>query len=136
MAQLIKNYGKVDIGVSINRSNGQPMDPTEIWYDLDALKAYAKTNQAYVGQKVTYIDADGNTHHYEIVGEGENGTIQSYSTGDGGGTTFTTDETLTLSNGVLSVNTTDTPEADNTLPITAGAVYAQLGNIEVLLKTI
>ena len=56
--------------------------------------------------------------------------------GTGGGTTFTTDETLTLSGGVLSVNTTDTPSADNTLPITAGAVYTQLGNIEILLETI
>ena len=27
-------------------------------------------------------------------------------------------------------------EADNTLPITAAAVYAELGNIEVLLGTI
>lgn len=49
---------------------------------------------------------------------------------------FTTDETLTLENGVLSVNTTDSPEGDSTLPITAGAVYTQLGNIEILLGTI
>ena len=38
--------------------------------------------------------------------------------------------------GVLSVNTADKPEADNTLPITSAAVDASIGNIAVLLGTI
>ena len=45
-------------------------------------------------------------------------------------------ETLTLDNGVLKVNTTNSAEADNTLPITSAGVYTQLGNIQVLLETI
>lgn len=50
---------------------------------------------------------------------------------------FETDETLTLSeDGVLSVNTATDVEADNTLPITAAAVYTTVGNIEILLSTI
>ena len=49
---------------------------------------------------------------------------------------FKTDETLTLENGILSVNTADAAEADNTLPITSAAVHTQIGNIEVLLKTV
>lgn len=49
---------------------------------------------------------------------------------------FETDETLTLKNGVLSVNTTDRVEQDNTLPITSAGVYTTVGNIEALLKTI
>lgn len=55
-----------------------------------------------------------------------------------GGVSFTTDETLNLDpeTGVLSVNTADKPEADNTLPITSAAVYATVGNIEALLATI
>lgn len=56
--------------------------------------------------------------------------------GGGGGTSFTTDETLTLKNGVLSVNTADTAEKDNTLPITSSAVYTTVGNINALLETI
>lgn len=47
-----------------------------------------------------------------------------------------TDETLIIKDGVLSVNTTDQMEQDNTLPITSAGVYATVGNIEVLLKTI
>ena len=52
------------------------------------------------------------------------------------GTKFTTDETLSLENGVLSVNRATELEEDNTLPITSAAVAATVGNIEVLLKTI
>lgn len=53
-----------------------------------------------------------------------------------GGVQFETDETLTLKDGVLSVNTTNDMEQDNTLPITSAGVYATVGNIEALLKTI
>lgn len=55
---------------------------------------------------------------------------------NGGGVSFETDDTLTLKDGVLSVNTTDQMEQDNTLPITSAGVYATVGNIEALLKTI
>lgn len=53
------------------------------------------------------------------------------------GVDFTTDATLSLSSeGVLSVNTADAVEEDNTLPVTSAAVHTTVGNIEVLLKTI
>lgn len=70
----------------------------------------------------------------------ENGNVEievSGGGGSGGGTSFTTDETLTLgADGVLRVNTTDQMEQDNTLPITSAGVFATVGNIEALLKTI
>lgn len=52
------------------------------------------------------------------------------------GVDFETDHTLTLQDGILSVNTTNDMEQDNTLPITSAGVYATVGNIEALLKTI
>jgi hypothetical protein len=52
------------------------------------------------------------------------------------GVNFETDHTLTLKDGILSVNTTDQMEQDNTLPMTSAGVYATVGNIEALLKTI
>lgn len=52
------------------------------------------------------------------------------------GVQFETDNTLILQDGVLSVNTTDQMERDNTLPMTSAGVYAAVGNIEALLKTI
>ena len=53
-----------------------------------------------------------------------------------GGINFKPDETLSLKDGILSVNTADVAEADNTLPITSAAVHTQIGNIEMLLQTI
>lgn len=38
--------------------------------------------------------------------------------------------------GVLSVDTTNDAERDNTKPITSAGVYTQLGNIEVLLASL
>ena len=52
------------------------------------------------------------------------------------GTTFETDETLTLKDGVLSVNRATEVEQDNTLPITSAAVYTTVGNIGAILDTI
>lgn len=69
----------------------------------------------------------------------ESGT-QAFDVMDGedaeGGVDFETDETLSLVNGVLSVNRAFDLEADNTLPITSAAVYETVGNIEILLGTI
>ena len=53
-----------------------------------------------------------------------------------GGVDFTTDKTLTLKDGVLSVNTADEVEADNTLPVTSAAVHTTVGNLEILLSLI
>lgn len=63
-------------------------------------------------------------------------TIPALLAAGGGGTSFTTDDTLTLENGVLSVNTADAVESDNTLPITSAAVQTTVGNINALLETI
>ena len=56
--------------------------------------------------------------------------------GGGGGVYFETDETLSLVDGVLGVNTAHEPDPDNTLPITSAAVYTTVGNINALLETI
>ena len=52
------------------------------------------------------------------------------------GTSFTTDETLKLVDGALSVNLSESVEKDDTLPITSAAVYTEVGNINALLETI
>lgn len=43
---------------------------------------------------------------------------------------------LKLENNVLSVDTADEVEQDNTKPVTSGAVHMKIGNIEALLATI
>lgn len=49
---------------------------------------------------------------------------------------FTTDDTLVLADGVLSVKTVNKAEQDNKLPITSSGVYDQLGDIKSLLLLI
>ena len=76
------------------------------------------------GHRVTVTDKEG-TKSFDVM-DGK----------DGKGVDFETDETLILRDGVLCVNTTNDMEKDNTLPITSAGVYATVGNIEALLKTI
>ena len=66
-AEKLMSFGK-----SFSRLSGQPLDKSEIWYnDLDALKAYAKTDAAFVGQKVVYINTtDKTVTHYSVELDG------------------------------------------------------------------
>lgn len=63
--------------------------------------------------------------------------VKAYLAENPAGVNFEADgTTLILKDGVLSVNTTNEMEQDNTQPITSAGVYATVGNIEALLKTI
>jgi hypothetical protein len=64
------------------------------------------------------------------------GAISKDDIPTGGGSGFQIDETLILKDGILGVNTTNDMEQDNTLPITSAGLFAAVGNIEALLKTI
>lgn len=54
----------------------------------------------------------------------------------GEGVSFEPDETLTLKDGILAVNTADEPVEDDVRPITSGAVYNEFSKAVALLKTI
>lgn len=74
------------------RANGQPLDSSEIYYSLAAAKDYAKTDIAYIGQKIVVIENNVVTH-YSIEDEagnlkelgskpvGDNHSIEVSSTG-------------------------------------------------------
>lgn len=53
-----------------------------------------------------------------------------------GGVQFETDSTLSLKEGVLSVNTAEEAEENNNLPITSHAVYNEFSKAVALLRTI
>ena len=63
---------------------------------------------------------------YDGQALGGGGGAGGYAIGDG----------LKVENGKLSVDTATTAEQDNTKPITSGAVYTAVGNINALLATI
>ena len=49
---------------------------------------------------------------------------------------YTAGDNIKIDGNVISVITTNEAEDDNTRPITSAGVYAQIGNINVLLSTI
>lgn len=97
---------------------------------LESLEGYSPSvhlERKENGVLLTAINQDG--QESQMIYDGRDG--------DGsGGVDFTTDETLTLENGILSVNRATDVEQDNTLPITSAAVYETVGNINALLASI
>ena len=68
---MAKLYGEIaakallTLDKSFARANGQPLDASEVYYSLEAAKAYAATAQAYIGQKIVVIE-DGVVSHYSV----------------------------------------------------------------------
>ena len=87
---------------------------------------------------------------YNITGEikkqtGINGSVKNLEniSGDlnvsgfgGGETNYIIGDGLKVTGNVLSVDTTNLVEKDNTKPITSSAVFTTVGNIEIILGTI
>ena len=76
------------------------------------------------------------TSRIPSVNDSDNGKLLTVKDGKWTVGELTTDESLSYEGGVLSVNTAEGADPDNTLPITAAAVASTVGNIEILLKTI
>lgn len=70
--------------------------------------------------------------------ESEDGkpTYDGKALGGGGAGGYAIGDGLKVENGKLSVDTATAAEQDNTKPITSGAVYTTVGNINALLATI
>lgn len=89
-----------------------------------ALNTAARHTHANKSVLDKFAETDGKpTYDGKVLGEGGAG---GYAIGDG----------LKVENGKLSVDTATVAEQDNTKPITSGAVYTAVGNINALLATI
>lgn len=122
---------------AMSRGQALPLDASEIYATLDEAEVYAATSAiAYPGQTIKVKMDDGKYHSYILQPSTSGYKLEEISAGSSGGVNFDVDGTLKLENGILSVNTTNDIEQDNTLPITSAGVYDIVGNIETLLKTI
>ena len=76
---MAKLYGEIaakallTLDKSFARANGQPLDASEVYYSLQAAEDYAKTAQAYIGQKIVVIE-NGVVTHYSV--EDAEGTLK------------------------------------------------------------
>ena len=137
------DFGKLNFSTSFNPTSAFPLDARCYFNSLALAKAAAATAEEVGSSNTVYhygmkllVDDGASAKWYTIQ---RDRTLLEDGTGSGGnsgGTSFTTDASLSLVNGVLKVNTTNEAAADNTLPITSAGVYTQIGNIDILLKTI
>lgn len=120
---------------AMSRGQALPLDASEVYGSIAEAENYATTSAiAYPGQTIKALGDDGKYHIFTLQPSETGYALEEVS--GSSESDFKTNETLTLKDGVLSVNTTDVMEEDNTLPITSAGVYATVGNIETLLKTI
>ena len=74
----------MSFGKSFSRMNGQPLDESEVWYNLDDLRAYAAGNSAYVGMKLVYVDeTNQKVYQYSVQYDGSVKEIGTVPVGDG-----------------------------------------------------
>ena len=97
-------YTAMSMPKAINRTNPQPVDKTLVWNSLEALRNYAATDPvAYVGQVLSLVAYDADTAKITEVKayiiKDEAGTIEEV-----GSATLGDDKTITLEEGVLSLN--------------------------------
>lgn len=74
----------------------------------------------------------------QVLTKTEDGNVWTYPSGGGGGGSYTIGAGLKLDpeSNILSVDTADAVEQDNTRPVTSAAVFTTVGNIDALLATI
>lgn len=137
------DYGKLNFSVALNPTSAFPLDARCYFNSLALAKAAAATAERvgskdtvyYYGQRLMVDLLDGSTPKWYIIQS--NGTLIEEGLTLIGGASFTTDKTLTLGDDdVLKVNTTEKIEPGNMLPVTANAVYNQIGVVDDLLETI
>ena len=78
--------GLMTFDKSFSRSNGQPLDSTEVFYSLVAAQDYAKTDVAYVGQKIVVVetvDEATTVTHYGVEADGSLKELGAIPVGDG-----------------------------------------------------
>jgi hypothetical protein len=89
---MAKLYGKIKASElmtfdkSFARSNGQPLDSTEVFYSLTEAQEYASTDVAYIGQKIVVIETaneETTVTHYSIEADNSLKELGVTLVGDG-----------------------------------------------------
>ena len=106
MAEFLKKseYVQMSMPKAMNRTNPAPLDASAVWTSLDELKNYAATNPvAYVGQVLSLVayneETQAITEVKAYIIKDTEGNIEEV-----GSATLGDDKTITLDNGVLSLN--------------------------------
>ena len=83
MANIVKNNSYMEFPLQIKRQYAAPIDFNEVWYDLEALKAYAKSGAtSYAGQTVKFID-ESKENAITVYTIGADGSLITSGVNDG-----------------------------------------------------
>lgn len=93
-----ENVALMSFGKAMSRMAAQPIDESEVWYDLAALTEYAKNGEtAYVGMKVTYVDEENSkVYQYSIQTDGTLKEIGVAPIGDDASITVTAEGLVSI----------------------------------------
>lgn len=101
MAILKKTFDASALPIAFSRGNPIPLDKTSIWFKMEDLVAYAKTDAtAYVGQILSLIDETNTTATAYIITNtaGDLKEVGSATIGDNNTITLNSDGVLALAN--------------------------------------
>lgn len=113
---MAKIYGAIGASAlmtfdkSFSRSNGQPLDSTEVFYSYDAAVTYAAGEVAYVGQKIVVVesvDEVTTVTHYSIEPDNTLKELGTTPVGDDKSIVVAEDGTISLK-GVTELTFTET----------------------------
>ena len=141
------SLGKIRRGATPSKQPPQPPTPSwpeqieeAIQKNADDLEKHAKDQEnphQVTAAQAGAIPASAKGTPGGVATLGDDGKVPREQLPDGGGgTTFTPGAGILLQDGVLSVDTADAVEQDNTLPVTSAAVFVEVGNIDALLSQI
>lgn len=138
------DFGKLNFSVSFNPTSAFPLDARSVFDSLESAQAAAQnavevgsSNGTYYHGQILIVVTDSDSKVYQIQPDN---TLKELGTGSGGGGTggYIIGEGLHLDEGTntLSVEIADTVEEDNPNPVSSGAVYTVVGNVNELLEEI
>lgn len=113
---MAKIYGAIGASAlmtfdkSFSRSNGQPLDSTEVFYSYDSAVAYAASEVAYVGQKIVVVETVNEVTtvtHYGIEPDNTLKELGTTPVGDEKSIVVAEDGTISLK-GVAGLTFTET----------------------------
>ena len=113
---MAKIYGAIGASAlmtfdkSFSRSNGQPLDSTEVFYSYDAAVTYAASEVAYVGQKIVVVETINEVTtvtHYSIEPDNSLKELGTTPIGDEKSIVVAEDGTISLK-GVTGLTFTET----------------------------
>lgn len=136
MGDVVQHTNKINVYIpsSLSGDAHWPEIPSAFTKFEDEIKGYVAEAQEAAQQAAETIPPGGDTG--QVLGKLSPADRDIGWVTPSGGGGYQIGDGLKLKDGVLSVNTVNEVLEDNTQPVTSGAVFMELGNVEVLLANI